>query len=491
MSNKKEPNLRINFAYRILYDLLTVITPFITTPYISRVLGAKGIGIYSYTNSIITYFTLFAALGTMSYGSREIAQHRDSKEESSKLFWEIELMTVITSAISILLWLTIILFSTKYRIYFIASTPLLFATMFDISWFFTGFEKIKNIVVRNSICKIASIICLFIFVNNSSDVVVYIIINSIMQLVANLSMWTSLHGMISKVNFKELKIKKHFKETLIYFVPTIATSIYTVLDKTLIGIITNDNYQNGYYEQATKVLNIVKNLVFTSVNFVMGARIAYLFSKNKYIEIKQKINKSLNFIMLLGFGAMFGIIGIAKTFVPIFFGKGYEEVILLLYVMSPLIVIIGFSNCLGSQYYTPSGQRAKSAKFIIIGSIINLIINICLIPFMASIGATISSIIAEMTISILYIKNCNGFVTLSQIVDAIWKKFIAGVLMCVLMVMLSFSNINIIILLVVQVVVGIIAYVAILLLLRDKTLMWLISIAKEQTKKILGGAKND
>ena len=338
------PNLKLNYVYRLFYDLLTIIVPFVTTPYVARVLGTGNMGIYSFTNSIITYFTLFAALGTASYGAREIAQHRDDKKASSKLFWEIELMTVFTSGLCLLIWVFVILFSHENKYYFLAHTPLLIATLLDISWYFTGYEKISYIVLRNSFCKLISLVLLFKLVKDENDLIVYILINSVVMAVGNLSMWTYLPKMLEKVNFKELSFKRHFKETLVYFIPTIATSIYTILDKTLIGAITHDNYANGYYEYATKILHILKNLVFTSVNAIMGARIAYLYAQERFDEIKQRIEKSMSFIFLMGFGASAGVIGIAKNFVPLFFGEGNEPVIFLLYLMAPLVLIIGISN---------------------------------------------------------------------------------------------------------------------------------------------------
>ena len=159
-----EPSVKKNYVYRLFYEILAVITPFITAPYVSRVLGADGIGIYSYTSSIMTYFTLFAALGTATYGAREIAQHRDNKIETSKLFWEIELMTVGTSLVCLIVWGFVILFSKEYRWYYIALVPTLLGTMFDVSWFFTGLEQIKYIVLRNTICKFLGIVLLFLLV---------------------------------------------------------------------------------------------------------------------------------------------------------------------------------------------------------------------------------------------------------------------------------------------------------------------------------------
>lgn len=285
-----EPSVKKNYVYRLFYEILAVITPFITAPYVSRVLGADGIGIYSYTSSIMTYFTLFAALGTATYGAREIAQHRDNKIETSKLFWEIELMTVGTSLVCLIVWGFVILFSKEYRWYYIALVPTLLGTMFDVSWFFTGLEQIKYIVLRNTICKFLGIVLLFLLVHEKQDLIIYVLINSGISLFGSLSMWSYLPKILKKIDFKTLTFKKHFNETLVYFIPTIATSVYTILDKTLIGAITNSTYENGYYEQATKIINIMKSVVFSALNAVMGSRISYLFAKKKIIEIKKKIN---------------------------------------------------------------------------------------------------------------------------------------------------------------------------------------------------------
>ena len=117
MANHKkmvQTSIKKNYIYNTIYQVLSLITPLITAPYISRVLGSNGVGIYSYTNSIVTYFTLFAALGTASYGQREIAMHRDDPETSSKLFWEIEILSLTTTAVSLIVWIAWIFISTQY-----------------------------------------------------------------------------------------------------------------------------------------------------------------------------------------------------------------------------------------------------------------------------------------------------------------------------------------------------------------------------------------
>lgn len=479
-----QPSLKKNYLYRIFYEVLILITPFITTPYVSRVLGADGIGDYSFSHSIITYFMLFGALGTAGYGAREIARARNDSKLSSKLFWEIELMTVFTTGICLLIWIGVIIFSEKYRYCYIALSPFLISTMFDISWYFTGLEKVKNIVIRNSIVRILGIILLFFLVREKNDLILYCVINSVTSLIGTLSMWLYLPKMLERVSFKELRFKHHFHETLIYFIPTIATSVYTVLDKTLIGIITGDSYQNGYYEQATKVINIVKSFVFVAVNSVMGARISYLFSENKISEIKSRILKSMDFIYFLAYGTVFGIVGIASRFVPLFFGAGYDEVVEILYCMVPLIVIIGTSNCLGSQYYTPSGQRKKSAKIIVMGAIINLILNIIMIPSCGVYGATIASVIAELFITICYVGFSNGYMSWNSLVHFSYKRILSGGIMYFLIVALGRClNFDQYFIVGIQILSGGLVYFSILYLLNDSIVKYLVRLLKDRIYK--------
>ena len=298
-------SLKKNYIYSLSYQILNLITPLITAPYVARVLGADGVGIYSYTASIMMYFTMVGALGTMNYGTREIARLRDDKSKMSNAFWGIVSITCISSLICLACWMVLIYESTTYKYYFWALTPLLFATMADISWFYTGIEKVSYTVIRNTICKFIGIILLFVFVKQKEDLFLYMIMNSFIQLVGNLSMWTYLPKLIEGFKIHELHLVHHLKETMSYFVITIAISLYTVLDKVLIGFITNDNFQNGYYEQATKIINIAKTVSFAALNSIMTARLSYLFKAKKYEEIHQRISDSLDCILIVSWGCIF------------------------------------------------------------------------------------------------------------------------------------------------------------------------------------------
>lgn len=466
-TNTKHPSIKKNLVLSTAYQILSVLTPFITAPYVSRVLGADGIGVFSYTNSVQMYFSLFAALGIASYGNREIARKRDNTEERSKVFWEIQILKFFTSGICLLGWGAFVYYSKQYRIVYLVLSINLLTTMFDITWFYTGLEQFVYTVVRNTIVRLLEVILLFILIKDKDDLVLYIALMSAGAFLGALSMWISLPKFLVKVKLRNLKFRNHLKETIIYFIPTIATSIYTVLDKTLIGVITKSESENGYYEQANKVLGIVKALVYGSLNAVLGSRISYLFAEKKYEEIKQRIELSMNFILFMGFGCCFGIIGIASNFVPIFFGAGYEPVVFLLQVLSPTVLIIGISNCLGSQYYTPAGYRGKSSLFIIIGSVVNIICNVILIPRLQSVGAAIGTLIAESLIALLYLRFCNGYFIISQFIRCGWKKIVSAIFMLIVVLFIGKIELNPFVLIIMQILIGVIVYCACLIFIKD------------------------
>ena len=462
-----QPSLKKNIAISTLYQILLIILPIVTAPYIARVLGPDQSGVYDYTTSIMTYFAMFAALGTASYGVREIARVRDDAAMRSKLFWEIELMTVMTSSACIVVWFIFIALTPQYKTIYLVLTMGLLSTMFDISWFFAGMEQFKYTVTKNAACKLIGVILMFLFVKKQEDLLLYVIIIISSTMIGNLSMWLYVPRFVEKVDFRTLTFRKHFHETLIYFVPTVATSVYTVLDRTLIGVITKNKAENGCYHYAMQIVNMMKALTFSSLNMVLGSRLSFLFAEKKYDEIKEKIADSTNYILFMGIGICFGMIGVAKRFVPVFLGAGYDRVVTMLILMSPIVIIIGISNCLGSQYYTPAGYRKLSARYIIIGAVVNLLLNLVLIPKFWGYGAIVASLIAEGAITVLYLKNCNGYLRVSTIIKDSWKKLIAGLIMLIVIKVLDGIISSDIVALFVEVAVGFTVYLAAVTLLRD------------------------
>lgn len=473
------PSVKKNFALSTAYQFLILAVPFITAPYISRVLGADGIGVYSFTGSIVGYFVLFATLGTMSYGAREISRARDDQKLLSRLFWEIELLVVCTTSVCLILWGIWVLLAPEYNLIYLILSIQLLGVIVDISWFFRGLEQFKYIVVRNSIVKIVGIILLFVFIREREDLTLYIFLMTLINLLGALSMWMYIPKMVDIIDWRTLNIKPHFKETLIYFIPAVATSVYTILNKVLLGFVGGDIRENGYYEQATKIIAIGQTLTFAALNSVLGARISYLFAEQKIEEIHQRIDKSLHYILLIGLGLTFVLIAISPKFVPWFFGAGFEPTILLIQLLSPIILIIGISNCLGAQYYTPAGLRKQSAQYIIMGAVVNLILNIILIPLYGAVGAVIGSLAAELTITILYLMHCSDYMTIRQIFHNGWRKFIAAFVMFFIISYVSDVFKNNTLSIIVSFFTGVFVYGIMLLFMRDQLVLQIVSLGKK------------
>lgn len=430
---KKSPviqgSIKKNVALNTFYEILSIVLPFVTAPYVSRVIGARGVGIYSYTNSYQSFFAMLAALGTVSYGTREISRARNDPVLRTRLFWEIELMTVMTTSVCIAAWIIFTCFTGEDRIYYMVLTAGLLNSAFDIHWFFSGLEQFQYQVTLNTVFRLSGAVLLFVLIHDQSDLLLYMILMTAVNVLSSLSMWIYLPRFLVRIDRRDLRIKRHFRQTMIYFIPNAATSIYTVLDKSLLQMITRDALQNGYYEQAGKIVNMVKALTFSSLNVVLGSRLSYLFKEKRYDEIRERIGDSIHYILFMGTGCCLGIIGIAGRFVPFFFGPGYEGTVLLLQMLSPVVIIIGISNCLGTHYYTPAGLRKQSALYIVTGAAVNLVMNLILIPHFRGAGAVAGTLIAESVITVLYLSHCGGYLTWRRLAASAWKKLLAGAVM--------------------------------------------------------------
>lgn len=367
-----------NYIYNLIYQILIILMPIITTPYLARTLGAESTGVYSYTISIVTYFILFGSLGLAMYGQREIAFLQDDVKKRSKVFYELLLLRFITMTISMILFYFIYGRQGEYSIYYRILLIEMIANALDISWFFQGIENFKKTAIRNIIIKIISVICIFHFIKVPSDISKYLFIYVLTTLLGNVSLWIDIQKYIVKVPLKSLEILKQIRPTLALFVPQIAIQVYTVLDKTMIGSITNNMSEVGFYEQTQKIVKILLTII-TSLGTVMMPRIAKCYVDGNVEQIKSYMYKTFKFVYMLAFPLIFGLIAVTDRFVPLFFGQGYDEVKILMKVLCFIILFIGMSNVIGSQYLISTKKQKQFTISVVCGAIVNLIFNLILI----------------------------------------------------------------------------------------------------------------
>ena len=477
-----------NYIYNMVYQVLILILPLITTPYLSRVLGAEGIGIYSYTYTIVTYFILFGSLGVALYGQREIAYAQENVEARKKTFIEIIIFRFITIGIATIAYFFLFMNGEKYQLYYRILLLELIAGAFDISWFFQGMEEFKRTVTRNVLVRLCSVSLVFILVKTKEDLAMFTLIYSIADLLGNLSLWLYLPKYLKGVKVKNINVLQHLPQITLLFIPQIANQLYKMLDTTMIGKLVEDKSELGFYEQGQKVIRLLLTIV-TSLGVVMIPRMASTFASGDKEKINDYMKMSFKFVFFLAFPIMFGIISISKDFVPIFFGDGYDKVAILINIISPILLLMGIANVVGTQYMLPTKRQKEYTISVVIGVVVNFVLNYILILEYGAIGASISTVISQLVVDLVQGYFVRKEVNFKELLKLSYKYLLSGIIMfgfCRLVYYGVYSNIFIgfidsltnifelsrqdmtsLISIVLQIVVGVITYIGMLIILKD------------------------
>lgn len=400
------PSLRRNYLYTVAMQAVSMLTPLVTAPYVARVLGSEGVGIYSYTLSVATTFSLFAALGFGAYGLREVSRVRDDPAAVSRLFWELTLLRVGATILTGVVYALVCLRSGQWRLYGTVGT-LIVSTGLDVTWLFQAMERFGALTARHVAVKVLVVVLIFWLVRDAEDVVVYALVQMGGTLCSHLLLWLCLPS-VMRLPRGHLRPLTHLRPSLVYFVPAVATSVYTVLDKTMLGAILEDMTQSGYYESAHKIIRLLMTAV-VSLNVVVGVRTSYLFGQNRAEEARAHLIDTYRFMCALAFPLCGGVLACGSGFAIAFFGAEFAAAGAMLRLFVPLLVLVGTSNVLGSLYLTPAGYRRRSNRAIIAGAAVNVVLNLLLIPRFGGYGAVAASVAAEGVIAALYLRFTRDF----------------------------------------------------------------------------------
>lgn len=388
-----------NFVYNVIYQMLLIILPLISTPYISRILGSEGLGTYTYTYTVANYFMLVAMLGVKNYGNRSTAALRDDRTALSRIFWEIYGLQFITSAVSLLVYIVyIIFFAKEFRLIALIQGIYVASGFLDISWLFFGLEKFRITVTRNIVIRLLNLACIFLFVRTREDLWIYTLIMAFGTICSQGYLWFYIRKAVDWYRPGLASLKKHILPETALFIPVIAVSLYTMMDKVMLGVMSTME-QVGYYEGASKILNIPTGVI-TALGTVMLPRMSNLVAKGAVQKGRKYIRYSMTFAMFLAFGMMFGISGIAPRFVPLFLGEEYSDCVMLIRVMAPAIPFIAWANVIRTQYLIPNRKDKEYIISVGLGAVVNLAVNMLLIPRFMALGAVIGTVCAEGAVSV-------------------------------------------------------------------------------------------
>lgn len=398
----KQKSIKINALLNTFRQICTLIFPLITFPYISRVLQMENYGKISFVNSIISYFSLIAALGINNYAVREGAGLRENKKEFNDFANQIFTINIITTIISYILLFLVYVFWDKLHSYtsliIVCSFNIIFATI-GVEWIYTIYEDYLYITLRRIIIQIISLILMFLLVKNKEDYIIYSGITVFALGGANIFNFIHSRKYVKLKITKNPKFKKHILTMFILFCNAIMISIYVNCDVTIIGVFKSDS-DVGTYEIAVKIYTIVKSVLNAAIIVVLP-RLSFYLNSNEINEYKELSKKSLNILLIIILPSMVGLFMISHNVIEIIAGREYSLAetplkILCISLMFSLIATF-FVNAVLLPY------KKEKMIFIstLVSSVLNLGLNFIFIPLWGIVGAAITTVLSEMVVMIL------------------------------------------------------------------------------------------
>ncbi|WP_304682752.1 flippase [Lactobacillus taiwanensis] len=471
-----------NYLYNVVYQILLLLVPLITVPYISRVLGPELVGINSYTNSWMTFFMLVGQMGIALYGNREVAYHRENPIERSKIFWGIELLQVITITCALIAYLgAVLLFSTTFKEYFLLQSFWIIAAGVDVSWYFMGVENFQRIVFRNMLVKLASVALIFLVVKGNNDLGKYIALLGLSNLVGNLTLWPYLKDEIKWVPISTWHPFRHFYPALLLFVPTITTQVYLVVNRLMLGRMSTQS-QLGQFQYTDQIIKVILAVV-TASGQVMLPHIANKFSKGDVKGIRDSLYNSFDFITAISIPMMFGIMAIAKQFAPWFLGKQFNDAGILMMIEAPVILFIGWSNVTGTQYLMPINRTKEYTVSVTVGAVINVIANLFLIALWGARGATLATDISEFAVAAVQLVYIRQTISRRKLFGQMWKYLLSGGIMFIITYRLAMIMNMTIPNLAIEVIIGAVIYIIGIFILRAPVINQAIALINSRKAK--------
>lgn len=398
----KNDSIRINFIMNFILTISNFIFPLITFPYVSRVLGAEGVGSVTFASSIVNYFSMVGMLGVPTYGIRACAKVRDNQEKLEKTVQEIVILNAITMGIAIVgLAITVNLverLAIEKLLYLILSSTLIFNVL-GVDWLYRSLEQYSYITIRSIAFKLLSLAALFVFVNQSDDYVVYGGITVLASVGSNVMNFINLRKFIRLKPMGNLNIWQHLKPTLSFFLLSVSSTIYLNVDTTMLGFIKGDEVV-GYYSAATKLKQILVSVV-TSLGGVLLPRLSYYHEKGRKEEFRQVVSKALNFIFVISLPMVVYFTLMAEESIVFLSGDGFLPAVLPMRFIMPTVFFIGLSNLMGIQVLVPTNREMLVVISTIAGAIVDILVNSVGIPMFGAAGAAFASSLAEFAVMMI------------------------------------------------------------------------------------------
>jgi O-antigen/teichoic acid export membrane protein len=396
---KEKKSLKLNFFMNAILTISSFIFPLITFPYVSRILLPVGTGKVAFATSWINFFAMIAQLGIPTYGIRACAKVRDNKEELTKTAQELMIINLIMSAVvyvALFVCIGVVPKLREDRILVLIVSMTIFFNAIGMEWLYKALEEYAYITLRSLIFKAIALIAMFALVRQQSDYVIYGGITIFAASASNIFNFIHSHRYISLHPVGKYNLKRHLHAVVIFFAMACATTVYTNLDTVMVKFIKGDEAV-GYYNAAVKIKNLLVGII-TSLGTVVLPRATHYIENNMIDEFKAVSKKAINFVIVVSIPLCLYFVFFAKEGIYFFSGYAYTGSIVPMQIIMPTLIFIGLTNILGIQILVPLGKEKQVFYSVLLGAIVDLIINAILIPQFASAGAAIGTVIAEFAV---------------------------------------------------------------------------------------------
>jgi len=413
-------SVRKNYAYSAFVQIYGLLISLATSPYISRKLGPEGVGINAYVIAVVSYFLMFGTLKSDFFSTREFIYSNKSK----KVLWNIFFLRLTLMSIATFFYILYSL-NSPLRIYFLWSLPSIFNAFIDVGWVYVANENFKVLAIRQFIIRTISFGLVFVLVRSKEDVVKFIALNSLTNLIVSIVIFA---GVVKKYGPPSFNVKDAFKlfpGMFKLFLPEISSSVYVLLDRIMIGILSN-KAEVGYYDIASKIPAIFISLI-SSMTPIMMTRMSNTINESKYDNFTNYVSKSFKFSFVMSVGMILSMLSIVKEFIPWFFGQEYTKSIILVNIKIFIAFFVALGTVAGHQSLISLKKENYLTLGITAGAIVNFFLNLILIPKNGAYGAAIASLIAEATVTILLYVFLSRFVNLIKLLLSV-KNILPAVL---------------------------------------------------------------
>lgn len=457
-------NIAKNFFSNAFYQVFSIIFPLLTMPYIARILGAEKIGIYNYTYSIAIYFALVVKLGVDHYGNRSIAKVGENIERRSILFFEIFGIQLFSGIVCILLYLIYVFnFAQQYQEIALLQVFLIVSYMLDINWFFYGIQQFNIVIVRNILVKLSSLIFIFLLVKNQDDLWLYTLIMNGSAIAGFLITWFQVKNYIFYKKIKLSEVSKHFKPSAILFIPIVSATIYTSFTSVFLGNLSSIK-DVGFYNAGSQVLSMPKGIIAALGTVMLPQMSAIYEKKDSKAKATKYLNYSVIFALFLSIAFAFGILGVSKDFVPLFYGKDFNASILVLNGLALYLPFYALGNVIRTQYLIPQSKDRPFVVSVLLGALTSIIVNLLLVKPLGLLGATIATFLSESVLAVYQIFAARKEISFKIFINPFIVFFISGIIMMVTLNSLPLEGLSIFVRLLAKIGIGVILYLIITLL---------------------------